>query len=358
VLALPTLLRAPGELAALVPSWRALVAATPGTSYFTTPDWVLGWAESLGRAEAARAVVAVWRDGDGAAQAVVPLLRTRERLHPRVPGGVACWTPLGTGPGAADHCGFAVHPDRHEDVRAWLASLARHRTMVFPHSDAGTGDPFLPPGAREIERTACPVLPADPAALGSARHRQGVRRKARRLAEEGVTFAWLAPGTMEPHVFDDLLRLHRSRRDAIGAASAFDASRRPLHVALAARAAPGRGPCALVARDGAGVAVGVLYGFLWRDTFAYYQLGWDPGYAKASLGTVLFHETLTALAEHGVREFDFLRGAEEFKHRFGATDRYDTTWLVARGAGGALLGAKSAARRMRARRPLRPSGES
>ncbi|WP_406280270.1 GNAT family N-acetyltransferase [Embleya sp. NBC_00896] len=355
---MPTLLRSPGELAALVPSWRALVAATPGTSYFTTPDWVLGWSESLGRGRAGQAVVAVWRGEGGAAEAVLPLLRTRERLHPRLPGGVLTWTVLGSGPGAADHCGFAVDPSRHEDVRAWLASLARHRSMVFPNLDPKTGDPFLPPGAREIERTACPVMPADPAALGSARHRQGVRRKARRLAEEGVTFTWLAPGTMEPGVFDDLLRLHRLRRDTIGGSSAFDASRRPLHAALAARAAPGRGPCALVARDPAGAPVGILYGFLWQDTFAYYQLGWDPAYAKASLGTVLFHETLTALAANDVQTFDFLRGAEEFKHRFGATDRYDTTWLVARGAGGALLGAKSAARRVRARRlhPLR--GES
>ncbi|MYV98448.1 hypothetical protein, partial [Streptomyces sp. SID3343] len=80
MLALPTLLRAPGDLVALVPSWRELVATTPGTSYFTTPDWVLGWTESLGRAHAANAVVAVWRGTDGAAQAVVPLLRIRERL--------------------------------------------------------------------------------------------------------------------------------------------------------------------------------------------------------------------------------------------------------------------------------------
>ncbi|MYV97832.1 GNAT family N-acetyltransferase, partial [Streptomyces sp. SID3343] len=277
----------------------------------------------------------------------VPLLRIRERLHPRVPGGVACWTVLGSGVGAADHCGFAVDPRRHEDVRAWLASMARGRTMVLPHLDPATGDPYLPPGAREIERTACPVMPADPAALGSARHRQGVRRKARKLVDEGVTFTWVAPDEMTPDIFDDLLRLHRLRRDAIGGASAFDHSRRPLHAALAARAAPDRGPCALVARDPVGAPIGVLYGFLWQDTFAYYQLGWDPGYAKASLGTVLFHETLTALAARGVRTFDFLRGAEEFKHRFGATDRYDTTWLVGRGVGGALLGAKAAARGMR-----------
>ncbi|MFE5331387.1 GNAT family N-acetyltransferase [Embleya sp. NPDC056575] len=358
MLALPTLSRSPEELAALVPSWRALVAATPGTSYFATPDWVLGWTESLGREQPGRVLVAVWRADDGAAEAVVPLLRTRERLHPRLPGGVPVWTVLGSGIGAADHCGFAVAPHRHEDVRAWLATLARRRSMLFPHLDPGTGDPYLPPGAREIERTACPVMPADPDALGSARHRQGVRRKARRLAADGVVFTWAEPGELTPEVFDDLLRLHRLRRDTMGASSAFDASRRPLHAALAARAEPGRGPCALVARDPAGAVVGVLYGFLWQDTFAYYQLGWDPAYAKASLGTVLFHETLTALAARKVATFDFLRGAEEFKHRFGATDRYDTTWLVARGAAGALLGAKAAARRARDRRRRPARGES
>jgi CelD/BcsL family acetyltransferase involved in cellulose biosynthesis len=38
--------------------------------------------------------------------------------------------------------------------------------------------------------------------------------------------------------------------------------------------------------------------------------------------------------------FDFLRGGESYKYRFGATDRVDETWLVPAGLGGLALRAK------------------
>ena len=48
---------------------------------------------------------------------------------------------------------------------------------------------------------------------------------------------------------------------------------------------------------------------------------------------------------NGARTFDFLRGAEPYKYRFGAVDRWDRTWMVPRGPAGALLAARYAYRR-------------
>ena len=92
----------------------------------------------------------------------------------------------------------------------------------------------------------------------------------------------------------------------------------------------------LAERDGQ--PVGVLYGFRWRDVFAYYQTGWEPEWAAANLGTVLVSEAIRLAGQAGARVFDFLRGAESYKYRFGAVDRIDETWLVPRGAHGRLLG--------------------
>ncbi|WTW93378.1 GNAT family N-acetyltransferase [Streptomycetaceae bacterium NBC_01309] len=346
--ALPELVRDPVALEKLVPAWRELAAAT-GVAYFGTPDWVLSWWEHIGASGPGHPLVAVWRGAGGEPEAVVPLLLTRQALHPRLPGGARCLTLLGAGAAAADHCGFAVAQRRADDVRAWFAAAARRHTLLLPNLDTATGAAYIPPGARLVERTACPTMPADPDRIGSARFRKDLRHYGRRLAAEGVTFRFAAPGAVDDKLFDVLLALHAQRQTAIGRATTFDASRKPFHMALSGRAAPGRGPCAMVA-EGPDGPVGVLYGFLWGDTFSYYQTGWDPSYARLSLGTVLVAETVAAVHGEGASVFDFLRGAEEYKYRFGAVDRHDTTWLAGRGMSRLVLEGRSAAKSRQSRR--------
>jgi CelD/BcsL family acetyltransferase involved in cellulose biosynthesis len=104
-----------------------------------------------------------------------------------------------------------------------------------------------------------------------------------------------------------------------------------------------------------GKAVGVLYGFIWGNTFAYYQGGWDAAWARFSLGTVLVRQAIRFAMLSGAKHFDFLRGAEPYKYRFGATDRIDETWLLPRGYSGWLLNRKYkliSTRRLKAARPL------
>lgn len=326
----------------MAPSWRDLAAAQGG-SYFSTPDWVLSWWEAFGGAEGDSPMIAVWRGPDGEPDAVVPLLSTRQRPHPRLPVSTRTVTVLGSGTAAADHCGFAVAPARADDVRTWLAAVARRHTLWLPNLDQATGAAFVPPGSRLVERTACPTVPADPDRIGSARFRKDLRHYRRRLAAEGVTFRFRPPDSVDGPLLDTLLALHARRQQALDRTTMFDTTRKPFHLALSRRAAPGRGPCAMVA-DGPEGPVGVLYGFLWGDTFSYYQTGWDQAYARLSLGTVLVAETVSAVKAHGATVFDFLRGAEDYKYRFGAVDRHDTTWLAGRGPSRLLLHGRIAAK--------------
>jgi CelD/BcsL family acetyltransferase involved in cellulose biosynthesis len=345
---LPEVVRDTAALEKVAPAWRELAADT-GASYFATPDWVLAWWETLGAEAGGNPLVAVWRGPEGEVEAVVPLLYARLPLHPRLPAGTRCLTVLGGGAGAADHCGFAVAPRRADDVRAWFAAAARRRTLWLANLDARTGAEFVPPGARLVERTACPTMPADPDRVGSARFRKDLRHYRRRLAAEGVEFRFVPPGqgaALGADLFDALLDLHGTRQRAIGRATTFTAARKPFHLALMSRGAPGRGPCAMVA-EGPDGPVGVLYGFVWNGVFSYYQTGWDPAYARLSLGSVLVAETLAAVPDVGVTVFDFLRGAEEYKYRFGAVDRHDTTWIAGRGASRLLLEGRLAAKSLR-----------
>ncbi|GAA2803266.1 GNAT family N-acetyltransferase [Kitasatospora paracochleata] len=336
--------------AELVDGWRTLVADDPGGSWFMTPDWVLAWWETLGAGRPAE--IAVWRGPDGRPDAVVPLLRGRQTLHPRLPLTVDCLTLLGSGPGAADHCGIPTRPERRADVRDWLAERARRTTLWLPDLDPGQ-DVLLPPTARPVVRAACPRadLTAGPDALGSRQFRATVRRYGRKLAAAGVTFRWVDAGEADERLLDTVLHLHRLRRDALGRPTTFDQGRRPLHARLLERTAgTGHGPAFLLAeRDTA--TVGALYGFRWRDSFSYYQIGWEPELAPLRLGTAVIDQALRACAERGLRTFDFLRGTEPYKYRFGAVDREDVSWLVPRGTSGALLALKHRVRDAARSRP-------
>jgi CelD/BcsL family acetyltransferase involved in cellulose biosynthesis len=77
--------------------------------------------------------------------------------------------------------------------------------------------------------------------------------------------------------------------------------------------------------------IAVQYGFVWQDTFYQYQGGWDAAFAKRSIGTVVVAEAIRLARKNGLRSFDFLRGDERYKYRFGATDVFDETWLLPRG---------------------------
>jgi CelD/BcsL family acetyltransferase involved in cellulose biosynthesis len=342
---IPEVLRTPVAVQPWIEDWRDLVASAPWSSYFMTPDWVLSWWETLGCRDD---LVAVWPSEDGGLDAVVGLGRARQRLHPRLPLEVRPWTVLGSGPAAADHVGWVVRPERAADVRRWLAARLDRSPALLSSTDPSSDVGALLPGLEPVGGTACPRvdLGDGPLPTGSSKLRKQVRYDERRLADAGVVLTWQPPGALDPRVLDDLLRLHSERASDQAWATTFTAERRELHLALVSRSAPGRGPAAVVATLEDRV-VGVLYGFRWLDTFAYYQTGWDRDLARLGLGTALVAAAMRHARDDGCRTFDFLRGSEPYKYRFGAEDRVDRTWLHAGGPAGRLLRLKHAVRARR-----------
>jgi CelD/BcsL family acetyltransferase involved in cellulose biosynthesis len=336
----------PADLAALVPDWRALAARCESSSYFQTPDWVVAWWDTLAGRPPTR--VAAWRAPSGRLDALVALSRDRERLHRRLPVAVPVYVNAGSGAGAGDHCGWLVAGERAAAVGAWLRAATAGSALLLRSADPDPPAGVLPAGARIADRTACPrvALPlAEPPGGPSPSFLRQLRRFTRRLAREGVSFDWIPPGQVDERLLVSLFELHSRARPGRGP-GAFGIHQLAFHSRLAAAAEPGRGPAAVVARRG-GATVGVLYGFRWRDTFAAYQSGWDRGYARHGLGNVLVLHALELAAAEGARSFDFLRGTEPYKYRFGARDRWDRTWLVPRGPVGALLKARHRARALR-----------
>jgi CelD/BcsL family acetyltransferase involved in cellulose biosynthesis len=119
----------------------------------------------------------------------------------------------------------------------------------------------------------------------------------------------------------------------------FDDARRTFHLALVEQGTRDTGPVMCVARRAEDV-VGVLYGFRFANSYSYFQTGWSKEFVKQSLGSVLVAHTMEWASSNGLRIFDFLRGDDEYKRRFGATPRGDETWMLTRGAAGRAIRAR------------------
>jgi CelD/BcsL family acetyltransferase involved in cellulose biosynthesis len=351
----------PSPLGNLAREWQALAARLDGTSYFQTPDWVVSWWETIAARPPTRA--AAWRGASGRLEALVALSRSRERVHPRLPVRVSIQTNAGSGTGAADHCGWLVPTEWRDEVAAWLSATMTGAGLLLRSADEL---PPLPDGARIVASTVCPRMSVPPPDRDVGRSHDFSRqlgRFTRRLEREGVRLEWVDGAGVDERVLRALFELHARARARHGTGTSFGIEQLALHRRLSQRSGPGRGPVAVVAsRDEA--IVGVLYGFAWKETFAAYQWGWAAEFDRHSMGSVLACHAIRLAGAHGIRTFDFLRGAEPYKYRFGAVDRWDRTWLVPHGPGGSLVAARYRTRdlvhRSRAghaalRRPRRPA---
>lgn len=67
--------------------------------------------------------------------------------------------------------------------------------------------------------------------------------------------------------------------------------------------------------------IGILYGMATRERMHFYLSGFDPAYERFSPGSLLIEYAMDYARKSGQRWFDFLRGAEAYKYRWGAADR-------------------------------------
>ncbi len=66
----------------------------------------------------------------------------------------------------------------------------------------------------------------------------------------------------------------------------------------------------------------VLLNYFYGGRYYFFIGGFDPEMMRLSVGTCLFARVFQHAIEEGAREFDFLRGEEEYKYRYGAVNRY------------------------------------
>ena len=191
-------------------------------------------------------------------------------------------------------------------------------------------------------------------AMRSQKFRKQIRGNERRLLRDhDMTLRSATGATLEADL-SELFRLHDMRRADSGGSSLDDRSRQAL-TAFAA-AAQQRGWLRLNLMEVDAKPISGFFGWRVGQTYASYQGGFDPAWAKSSVGVAIESMNIRNAIEEGAGEYDFLLGTEDWKRRFTDEMRPTQTAVLlrARRPTRLLVAAEAQARRAGSRLGERP----
>ena len=151
-----------------------------------------------------------------------------------------------------------------------------------------------------------------------SKQRREVNRKLRRAAGADITIHIVGPEddlASEVDAFLELLQKSTfEKRDWL-----TDGRRAAFHET--AQSALANGTLQLMFAEVDGQKAAALFNFDYQDRIWVYNSGLDPSaFGVLSLGVVLTAKAIEHAIENGRSQFDFLRGNETYKYRFGAKD--------------------------------------
>jgi CelD/BcsL family acetyltransferase involved in cellulose biosynthesis len=303
-------------------AWRRL-AESRGNA-FVTPEWARAWLDHYG--EDAQPALVTAHDEAGELIGVLPLARQ---------GGGLRFAGANLG-----DCFEPAAPPEHEEAVAAAALPAGWRTLVLDNVEVGApwaralrdAQPRRVAATRvrqaSLPRASLPATFDDFLAARSRNFRSQVRRKTKALQEQhGATFRRTERPEQLARDLDAFFRLHHARWDERGGSSSRGERVRAFHGSFAA-AALERGWLRLWLLEVEGQAVAAWYGWRLGRVYSYYQAGFDPEWADASVGLVLLAHTVRAAIEEGAEVYDMLLGDEPYKGRFADSERQVETLVI------------------------------
>ena len=176
----------------------------------------------------------------------------------------------------------------------------------------------------------CPysLLPTSYDALLSSlksKYRRSLERNSRRLKRDGlkVHFVDYSETPKIAEGMNMLFDLHQKRWKQKGFPSALDdPDVRSFHLDIA-RLFSKEGWLGLYSLEISGKPAAMLYGFKYRHKFYAYIQGIDPAFLKYSVGNLLISHVMNKCIQDQTEQFDFLRGAEDYKKRWNTMTRWN-----------------------------------
>lgn len=318
----------------LAEEWNALLAESEPVTPFLRYEYLRAWWQGRGGGEWPQAeLVIVFARQGGRLVGVAPLFQAE-----RAPNEQALFL-LGS-TAISDYLDILSRPTERADfLNALLDFLTAPTTKAPPWhvldwSNLLEDSPTIPLLRAEAERRGwsfelqetdhAPRVPLPgnfDAYLASLdkKQRHEIRRKMRRLLESGQNVRWYIVRDQATIEAEGEAFLNLMAQDADKAAFLTPAMREQMRLIL--RAACDHGWLQLAFLEVDGKKAAAYLNFDYANRIWVYNSGLDPAFRALSPGWVLLAHLIQWANENGRQEFDFMRGNEEYKYRFGGVDR-------------------------------------
>jgi len=333
-------IREPAALAPIREDWNRLVDQSPRPNVFLTWEWLDAWWATLGDGQ--RLHVIVVRDAKGAVVGIGPFCI--ERLGGLWPARILRF--LGTKLVSSDYLDVLATPGLEREVSAAVLQALREDRGVWDLAELSdlpedsVGLRVLGGEARATRCAVgvstgewCPYLPLAPTreeyfdSLGRSK-RSRLKRAKKAVEAIGCSYALAdRPETLGP-ALEALFVLHAKRWAARGLpGNLHDSAVRAFHHRLASSLGSS-GAMRIYTLEREGKAVACDYVLQRGKTVYFYQTAFDPdpAWEEYKPGYTLLAHTIEDSVDRGAREFDFLRGREEYKERWTSCVR--ETWRL------------------------------
>lgn len=320
-------------LSSLAPEWQALFDKA-NASPFLSWEWISAWHKWLGHGKHPRLLCA--RE-DGLLVGLLPLGEEERRLK-GTPARIRRISFLGEKLGGSDYLDVLALPGYEQEcANALFGHVAEHIEFDILELDGLSCDsPSVPWLAwrfgsatkfkyRLEPRYVCPQVRLDKPweeLLQSSLRANYFSRNLRRLRKlPGLDHRVVTDPDQAVGAFERFLALHESSWALRGGSSATGLqSLKDFHRDVVVRLAlAGRLRFEEIWIDGACLAS--LYGICNGERYCYYLSGYDPAWAKYSLGFTVIGLSIADAVERGVKFYDMLRGAELYKFEWANESR-------------------------------------
>ncbi len=329
-----TFLHDEASLAALAAPWNDLLRRSIADVPFLRHEYLSAWWSTRGGGEWAEGElwVGVSRDSSGQVDGLAPLFFTRTRDgRPGLMllGSIEISDSLDLIAAPADVsrlCQTLLQALASGGPPGWevidLYNVPESSPTLTALRQAAEGRGWA---VRQERYQPCPVVRLPASWEGyldglEKKQRHELRRKMRRLESHPDPIRWRIVGPQDDleaavEAFLGLMALEPNKARFL-----TPAMRTQFH--RCARAAHENGWLQLALMDYAGVPIAGYLNFDYGNRIWVYNSGLDADYQWLSPGWVLTAYLIRWAIEHGREEFDFLRGGEDYKYRFGGVDRW------------------------------------
>jgi len=348
-----------GEFDALREEWNQLLSDSSSDSVFLTWEWLRTWWSHFAAHRKLR--IAVLRD-TGRLVAIVPLAIRPGSLARLFPFRVVEF--LGSGTVGSDYLDVFVRKGAESEVIDALSCALGSSVLMMQLNQlrasrsmaASLGGRLEKEGWKSAEAkiNTCPFIDlrghtwTSYLATLSSEHRYNTQRKMKNLSKHfEVAFEQVEDEDHRGPALQALIALHQKRWVEHGTSDAFHtAGHLAFHEEFTARALR-RGWLRLYLMQLDGKPASALYGLRYGQTFYFYQSGFDPQYARYSVGLVTMGLAIKSAIEEGATEFDMLHGGEAYKFHWAKQSReLSRLELCPPGLRGTCIRAISNARRL------------